>query len=117
MAQTTVGGVTYQATPGHIKHVGDECMRTADEISGQLAQLKSYVMDLEARWKGIAAQQFSALMTDFDIYGSMLHQALTGIGEGLYGTWRNYSDSEEQNIASLQTVNGSLPGAPGATIS
>jgi WXG100 family type VII secretion target len=111
------GPVQFGVDPEQVAAVAQQCQNTADEISSQLSALKNYVMDLEAQWHGIAAQTFQALMTDWDIYASMLNQSLVGIGQGLQGNWHNYRGSEDANIASLQKVNGSLPGTPGATIS
>lgn len=106
----------FTALPQDIQQASSNCITTAEEVQSQLQSLQNYVYDLEGQWQGVASGNFMTLMADWNIYARMLHQSLIGIAEGLQGNWRNYSQSEEQNIAQLQAVNGSLPGAPGATI-
>jgi WXG100 family type VII secretion target len=117
MTQGSGQPVQFGVDPAQVAAVAQQCQTTADEVAAQLGILKNYVLDLETQWHGIASQTFQALMTDWDIYASMLNQALTGIGQGLAGNWHNYTGSEQASIHSLQTVNGSLPGTPCATIS
>ena len=106
----------FTALPHDIQQASTNCLNTSEEVQSQLSSLQNYVYDLEGQWQGVASQNFMSLMADWNIYARMLHQSLIGISEGLRGNWQNYSQSEEQNIAQLQAVNGSLPGAPGATI-
>jgi WXG100 family type VII secretion target len=112
----TAGMAGYRVTPAEIQTAAQQCNTTAQEVQGQLGALKAYVMNLETEWLGVASQTFNALMTDWDIYASMLNQALIGISNGLNGNWANYTDSESRNIANLQQVNGALPGNPGARL-
>jgi WXG100 family type VII secretion target len=107
---TTPGGNQFQVTPDYIAAAAKSADMTADSITQQLNSLKSYVAALEEQWKGIAAGAFTSLMADYDIYAQMLNQALTDIASGLRGNYVNYTQSEEQNIANLQAVNGSIPG-------
>jgi WXG100 family type VII secretion target len=104
-------GADFTVTPTDVIAAANSARNTAANITEQLGALKSYVVSLEAEWKGIAAGTFSALMADYDIYAQMLNQALTGISDGLNGNYVNYSESEQQNINNLQAVNGVLPGA------
>jgi WXG100 family type VII secretion target len=104
-------GADFTVTPADVIAAANSARNTAANIAEQLGALKSYVVSLEAEWKGIAAGTFSALMADYDIYAQMLNQALTGISDGLNGNYVNYSESEQQNINNLQAVNGVLPGA------
>jgi WXG100 family type VII secretion target len=106
----TDSGMEFGVTPEYIQAAANSTNATAENIAEQLSDLKSYVVWLESQWKGIAAQTFSALMTDYDIYSQMLNQALVDIASGLQGNYVNYSQSEEQNISNLKTVNGSIPG-------
>lgn len=87
------------------------CDSTNVEIDAELASLRSFVVNLQAQWHGVASDQFNALMTDFDIYGRMLHNALADIASGLRGNAVNYVDTEISNINSLVAVNGDIPGA------
>jgi WXG100 family type VII secretion target len=109
----TTGGMNgYKVLPADVAAAAQNCDSTAQEVYVQLQALKSYVMDLESQWLGVASQTFNNLMTDWDIYANMLNQALTGIGDGLRGNWTNYTTSEETAISNLKQVNGSLPSAP-----
>jgi WXG100 family type VII secretion target len=98
-------------TPQMISDAATSCDTTASDITGELAALKSYVVELQGIWHGVASLQFNQLMTDFDIYARMLHNSLTDIAQGLRGNYVNYVDTEEANIRSLVAVNGDIPGA------
>ncbi len=104
-------GIDYKVTPADVVAAATSCDNTAAELQTQLAELKSYVVSLEEEWRGIAAQTFTALMADYDVYSNMLQNALTDIGSGLRGNYVNYDDTENQNIRNLQQVNGQIPGA------
>jgi WXG100 family type VII secretion target len=98
-------------TPEMVADAAASCDTTATEIDGELANLRAYVVQLQAVWHGVAAGQFDILMHDFDVFGRMLHDALTDIGSGLRGNFHNYVDAEQANINSLVAVNGDIPGA------
>jgi WXG100 family type VII secretion target len=97
-----------------ISAAATSCTNTASQIDGQLAQLKSYVQGLQAQWHGVASDTFAAMMVDYDTYGRMLHDSLVDIGSGLQGNFVNYESTEDANIKSLVSVNGAIPGSPGA---
>jgi WXG100 family type VII secretion target len=105
------GGTTFTVTPEYVLGAANSCDSTAGQIQTQLATLKSYVVSLEAMWKGIAADAFNKLMTDYDIYAQMLHNALVDIASGLRGNYVNYKDTEQQNINNIVAVNGNIPGS------
>ncbi|MFG1607862.1 WXG100 family type VII secretion target [Actinoplanes sp. NPDC049265] len=100
-----------EVTPQMITAGANDCRTTAGDIDQALAKLKTYVMDVQARWHGIASDQFDQLMHDFDVYGRMLHDSLTDIGQGLDHNARNYVESELANIKDLVAVNNDIPGA------
>jgi uncharacterized protein YukE len=100
----------FKLTPEIINTGAVACDNTAQHVSEQLGQLKNYVSMLQTEYKGIAADTFGILMTDFDIYAGMLNLALTGIGSGLRGNYINYSISEEEAIKSLVGIDGDIPG-------
>ncbi|GAA0370676.1 WXG100 family type VII secretion target [Actinoallomurus spadix] len=106
----TVGGVTYHVTPEYLATAASDTSNTAEQISTQLAELKTYVNSLEAVWKGIAHNRFVSLMAEYDILANMLHDALTGISSGLQGNYVNYKDSEQQNITNLGNIEAAMPG-------
>ncbi|MEU5785822.1 WXG100 family type VII secretion target [Micromonospora lupini] len=100
-----------QVTPQMVTDAAASCDSTNAEIDAELAALRSFVVNLQSQWHGVASDQFNALMTDFDIYGKMLHSALSDIASGLRGNAVNYVDTEISNINSLVAVNGDIPGA------
>lgn len=102
--------MTYHVTPEYLAGAASSCNSTAAQIDAILGQIRTYVVNLESEWRGIAQQQFQALMTDYDVYSKMLHDALTSIGSGLQGNYVNYTESEQANINNLVAVNGSIPG-------
>ncbi|MDN3357282.1 WXG100 family type VII secretion target [Actinomadura sp. DC4] len=112
---TTVGGVTYKVTPEYLSNAATSTTNTATEIDGILAQIRSYVVSLEASWQGVAYNTFQTLMAEYDIYAKMLHDSLTDIASGLRGNYVNYTESEQTNINNLQSLDSSLP-AGGRTI-
>ncbi|CAG6394678.1 WXG100 family type VII secretion target [Streptomyces cocklensis] len=112
---TTVGGVHYTVTPEYLAQARTDTINTAQRIEQQLAQLKSYVQQLESAWGGVARETFLVLMQDYDIYSRMLHDALTDIASGLQGTYVNYTQSEAQNINNLRALGEDLPAPPSGT--
>jgi WXG100 family type VII secretion target len=109
----TVGGVTYRVTPEYLTQAATSTTNTAGEIDTILAQIRSYVVNLEASWQGIAQQTFQTLMAEYDIYAKMLHDSLTDIASGLHGNYVNYTDSEQTNINNLRSLDASLPSGGG----
>jgi WXG100 family type VII secretion target len=103
--------MAFTVTPEYISNAATSCDNTANEIQGQLATLRSYVVNLEAVYQGVAATTFQSLMTDYDTFAKMLNNALVDIGSGLRGNYVNYTDSENQNIANLVPIQGNIPGA------
>ncbi|MCO6000300.1 WXG100 family type VII secretion target [Actinoallomurus rhizosphaericola] len=108
----TVGGVHYHVTPEYLAQAVADTNSTADEIANQLSDLQQYVQSVEAAWGGIAADQFNILMTDYRLYATMLHDALTDIAQGLQGNYINYVDSEGQNINNLIALGEDIPAPP-----
>lgn len=105
----TVGGVTYRVTPEYLAQAATSTDSTAAEIDTVLAQIRSYVVGLEASWQGIAQQTFQTLMSEYDVYAKMLHDSLTDIASGLRGNYVNYTESEQANVANLKSLDGSIP--------
>jgi WXG100 family type VII secretion target len=106
---TTMGGVTYRVTPEYLANAATSTDNTASEIDTILAQVRSYVVNLEASWQGVAYNTFQTLMAEYDIYAKMLHDSLTDIAAGLRGNYVNYTESEQTNINNLQSLDASLP--------
>jgi WXG100 family type VII secretion target len=103
------GGVTFRVTPEYLVQSATSTDSTAAEIDTTLAQIRSYVVSLEASWQGVAQQTFQTLMAEYDVYAKMLHDSLTDIASGLRGNYVNYDDSERANINNLRSLDGSLP--------
>jgi WXG100 family type VII secretion target len=100
-----------QVTPEYVSGAAANCQNTATTIDQQLAELKNYVVGLQGTWHGVASDTFGALMTDYDIFARMLHDALVNIGSGLQGNFVNYEETETTNINSLVSIQGDIPGA------
>ncbi|WP_227025095.1 WXG100 family type VII secretion target [Streptomyces tsukubensis] len=101
----------YQVTPAEVSFAAASCDATATEVATQLATLRTYVVNLEASWQGVAAVTFQNLMQEYDVYSKMLHEALTDIGSGLRGNYVNYSESEQANLNSIKAIQAGLPSA------
>lgn len=106
----------FKVTPEMLSAASTACTNTAGQISAQLAVLRNYVVNLEGQWHGVAANTFSELMSDYDVYTRMMNDALTDIGSGLAGNAVNYTEAEQQNINSLQPVNGQAVPGQGTTL-
>ncbi|MCO6004194.1 WXG100 family type VII secretion target [Actinoallomurus purpureus] len=104
-----VGGVTYQVTPEYLANAATSTDHTAAEIDVILTQIRAYVVNLEASWRGVAYNTFQTLMAEYDIYAKMLHDSLTGIASGLRGNYVNYTESEQTNINNLRSLDAGLP--------
>jgi WXG100 family type VII secretion target len=109
----SIGGVTYRVTPEYLSQAATSTDNTAAEIDIILAQIRSYVVNIEASWQGVAQQTFQTLMAEYDIYARMLHDSLTDIASGLRGNYVNYTDSEQTNINNLRSLDASLPSGGG----
>lgn len=116
-SSVNVGGVTYRVTPEYLANAVSSTTATATEISGQLAELKTYVTSLGASWQGMAHGQFQTLMQEYDIYARMLHDSLEGISKGLQGTYVNYKESEERNLSNLNALGADVPKPPSTNFS
>lgn len=113
---TSVGGVQYRVTPEYLANAATNTETTANEIAGQLAEIKTYVLSLEAEWQGVAYNQFQNLMQQYDTYARMLHDAMHGISQGLHGNYVNYKESEAQNVANLQRLGEDVPTPPSGNV-
>lgn len=98
----------FRVTPQDIANASASCTSTAGNVETQLASLKSYVVNMEGWWNGVAATTFQELMQEYDIYSSMLHNALVDIGSGLNGNFVNYHDSEQANVTSINKIQNEL---------
>jgi WXG100 family type VII secretion target len=109
------GGVHYRVTPEYLAQAMRDTYKTASLVNDQLSDIKAYVNWVEEIWGGIAHDQFTTLMQEWNTYSVMLHDALTDIAKGLDGTYVNYVDSEEQNIQNLEQLGADVPTPPTGT--
>ncbi|MBM7489489.1 WXG100 family type VII secretion target [Micromonospora luteifusca] len=100
----------FGVTPEYIATAAIDCDTTASEIEQSLTAVRQYVVSLRDEWEGVAAQNFDSVMHDFDVFGTMLHNALLNIGAGLRGNFNNYVDVEDFAAGNLVTVNNEIPG-------
>jgi WXG100 family type VII secretion target len=101
---------SFQVTPEYVSNAAASCQSTAQEIQDQLGALKNYIVQMEDAWQGIAANTFQELMAQYNTYSTMLHNALTDIGQGLQGNYVNYAAEEHANITTIQSIATSLEG-------
>ncbi|MFD6420360.1 WXG100 family type VII secretion target [Streptomyces sp. NPDC060198] len=101
----------YAVTLQMVTDAASSCRGTAEEVSQQLDSLKTYIVNLESSWQGIAHETFTTYMAQYDVYARMLHQALTDIADGLTNTHINYHDAEAAALQSFQQMESELPPA------
>jgi WXG100 family type VII secretion target len=101
----------YTVIPAAVQTAAAQCTTTADEVQSQLSTLKQYIVNMEAWWGGIASGQFQELMAEWDVYATMLYQALTDFGTALMGNYTNYTDTEQTNLTSVQTIQNEISSA------
>jgi WXG100 family type VII secretion target len=101
--------MAFKVTPEYLTMAATSCDSTAGEIQGQLAALKTYVVNMEAYWGGIAAGTFQGLMAEYDLCSAALNDALTGIANGLRGNWGNYTANEQGNLTMINNIQAGLP--------
>jgi WXG100 family type VII secretion target len=110
--QTQAGGATsgFRVTPEEVQVASVQVANTANTIKEQLDALKSYVLgSVPNYWQGDAHQAFDIYMAEWDGYANMLHEALTGIAQGLSGTYVNYSQSEQSAMQKITQLQNELP--------
>jgi WXG100 family type VII secretion target len=103
--------MTFQVTPEYLSGASTACTNTAGSIQDQLAALRTYVVNMEDEWHGIAAGTFQSLMSEWDLCAASLNNALTGIANGLQGNWGNYTQEEQANVSMINQIQSGLPPA------
>jgi WXG100 family type VII secretion target len=101
----------YQVTTAEVQAAAVATQNTADEVHAELNSLRAYVESVQETWHGVSSNTFGTLMTDFNLFATMLVNSLHDISSGLNGNYVNYTETEAANKANLQTVNGQIPGA------
>jgi WXG100 family type VII secretion target len=106
-ANTTPAGPMsgYRVTPGDLSAAGSYVATQAADIEAKISALRTYVLSLSNYWGGPAHGQFENLMTDYNIYAAMLHNALTEIAAGLHSNSQNYSVTEDTNVGNIIKIN------------
>ena len=93
-----------KVSPEQLTALGGTCNRTATDVRGQHATLKSQLTPLfGADWSGTAAAQFAALYEQFNKNAQGLTAALDGIGRLLSQAGASYASVEEQIAASFRS--------------
>jgi 6 kDa early secretory antigenic target len=94
---------SFKVTPQQLDALGNTCTRTATDVHGQHAALRSQLTPLfGAEWSGAASAQFTALYERFNTSAEGLAEALEGIGRLLGLAGQNYASAEEQIAASFR---------------
>ena len=99
----------YKVTPEDLSAAASYVDVRASDIEAKIAALGAYVNGLDVYWQGPAHGAFETLMSDYNIYATMLQNALTDIASGLRGNYVNYSSAEASNLNNIVKVN--LPAA------
>lgn len=96
-----LGGL--RVSPQQLTSLGGSCSRTAADVRGQHAGLKSQLSPLfGADWSGTAATQFGALYEQFNKNAEGMTAALDGIGRLLGQAGQSYASVEQQIAASFR---------------
>jgi len=92
-----------KVSPQQLSALGGSCGRTALDVRGQHASLKSQLTPLfGADWAGTAATQFAALYEQFNKNAEGMTAALEGIGGLLNSAGQSYAAVEQQIAASFR---------------
>jgi WXG100 family type VII secretion target len=92
-----------KVSPAQLTALGGSCTRTATDVRGQHAALKSQLSPLfGADWSGTAATQFAGLYEQFTKSAEGLCSALDGIGVLLNRAGTSYAQVEQQIAASFR---------------
>jgi len=92
-----------RVSPQQLTALGGSCNRTATDVRGQHATLKSQLTPLfGADWSGTAAAQFAMLFEQFTKNAEGLSSALDGIGRLLAQAGSSYAAVEQQITASFR---------------
>ncbi|MFE0464924.1 WXG100 family type VII secretion target [Kitasatospora sp. NPDC058965] len=109
-SQAAVATSGFRVTPEEVQNASVQVDSTAAAIQQQLDALKAYVRtNVESYWQGRAHQAFDIYMQEWDVYAAMLHEALTGIAQGLRGTYVNYAQSEDAAMRKIEQLQNELP--------
>jgi WXG100 family type VII secretion target len=106
---TTPSTSGWKVTPDDLQQASAFVSSQAQEINSEIQALGNYAQSLSQFWQGSAQQAFETLMSDYRTYATMLDNALTDIASGLQGNYVNYSNAEQDNRASMVSVQ--LPAA------
>lgn len=103
----------YKITPEALMAAAIACVDTNEDIQGQLANLRNYVINLQLRWRGMAANAFALLMADYDRHARMLGQALADPNDSIASALRHtamvYEETENANVSHITQTGGYLP--------
>lgn len=80
-----------------------------DEIDGVLKGLRADIDQAASGiWDGRASATFTSVMTSWDQSAGKLTHALQGISESIKNSGVGYDQSEQDNVANLKSVGGTL---------
>ncbi|MFB6892575.1 WXG100 family type VII secretion target [Kitasatospora sp. NPDC056327] len=94
----------YKVTLDDVSAAATYVQGQAEAIDQKIAALRGYVNGLGVCWQGSAHAAFEVLMKDYDVYATLMHDALRDISSGLNGNYVNYAASEEANLRNLRHV-------------
>ena len=71
--------------------------RSVTVLGGEVDQLLHHLRTLNECWRGSAAQNFTAVVDDWEAVQRRVHESLASIKEALQLAGRQYSEVEEAN--------------------
>jgi len=90
------------ATPEELATASNKAQDTAQQVQGELGKLRGTV-------SGISAQRaFGGLMERWDADAKKLNDALLAISENLAAAGKGFSATQQDHVASINNVGGSL---------
>lgn len=101
----------YDVTPQQVLQGATDTAGVASDIENGLAYLRKFVASLRGSWQGAAQASFDELMAQWDADAKSLHDALTGIADGLKATYDSYSGGEHANLTVIKQVTAAMPPA------
>jgi WXG100 family type VII secretion target len=103
--------VQFKVTAEDLMVAATNCTTSNDEIQGQIAQMRSYVLGLMQSYQGPAATALQSLSDEWGAAALQLNDVLGTISSGLTGNANRYVLNEQRNTSNLVAVASGLPPA------
>ncbi len=77
-------------------------------VQSELASLRSKLAPLQGAWVGVAASNFTTLMTKWDADAKTINDSLLTIGDAIQGSRTIYQQQEDAQASSLSSITAAL---------